>query len=68
MAEKLIPGIPHATRIAILQQTDGEYETGGTGGLNMDKLVLESVISSDESRNEAARMANCKYAIRLGAG
>ncbi|KAJ5099974.1 hypothetical protein N7532_006975 [Penicillium argentinense] len=52
MAEKLIPGIPHATRITILQQTDGEYTAGGTDGLSMDKGVLESI------RNEAARTAD----------
>jgi len=58
MAEKLIPGIPHATRIAILQQTDEQDESFGTG-LNKDKTVLESVLSSDESRNETVRMADC---------
>ena len=58
MAEKLIPGIPHATRIAILQQTDEQEETYGAV-LNQDKTVLEAVISSDESRNEAVRMADC---------
>lgn len=68
MAEKLIPGIPHATRIAILQQTDGEYEAGGTGAPKLDKSVLESVLSSDESWNDAVRTADSKYAIRLGIG
>ena len=60
MAEKLIPGIPHATRIAILQQTDEQEESYGAV-LNQDKTVLESVLSSDESRNEAVRMADCEY-------
>lgn len=58
MAEKLIPGIPHATRIAILQQTDEQEESYGAV-LNQDKTVLESVLSSDESRNESVRMADC---------
>lgn len=59
MAEKLIPGIPHATRIAILQQTDGEDGSGGFVGMKLDKTVLESVLSSDESRNEAVSTAGC---------
>ncbi|KAJ5819097.1 hypothetical protein N7474_004688 [Penicillium riverlandense] len=54
MAEKLIPGIPHATRIAILQQTDQD-EQGINAGLSQDRTVLEHVLSSDESRNEAVR-------------
>lgn len=58
MAEKLIPGIPHVTRIAILQQTDGEYTAGGTDGLSLEKGVLESVLSSDEARNHATRTAD----------
>ncbi|OQD82238.1 hypothetical protein PENANT_c022G00085 [Penicillium antarcticum] len=57
MAEKLIPGIPHATRMAILQQTDDQDNELGTV-TNQDKTVLESVLSSDESRNEAVRMAD----------
>ncbi|KAJ5642388.1 hypothetical protein N7490_006388 [Penicillium lividum] len=58
MAEKLIPGIPHATRIAILQQTDDQDESGSTYGLRLDKSVLESVLGSDEVRNEAVRLAD----------
>ncbi|KAJ6111163.1 hypothetical protein N7486_003398 [Penicillium sp. IBT 16267x] len=58
MAEKLIPGIPHATRVAILQQTDDQDESGSTYGLKLDKSVLESVLGSDEARNEAARLAD----------
>ncbi|WVN89620.1 uncharacterized protein L203_104849 [Cryptococcus depauperatus CBS 7841] len=54
IADKLIPGIPHATRIAILQQTDGGYDTDG---LKPDQGVLESVLSSDETRNEVVRTA-----------
>ena len=61
MAEKLIPGIPHVTRIAILQQTDGEYTAGGTDGLSLEKGVLESVLSSDEARNQATRTADSEF-------
>ncbi|CAL5867004.1 uncharacterized protein PFLUO_LOCUS1216 [Penicillium psychrofluorescens] len=57
MAEKLIPGIPHPTRIAILQQTDQD-EQGINAGLSQDRTVLEHVLSSDESKNEAVRKAN----------
>jgi hypothetical protein len=60
MAEKLIPGIPHATRMAILQQTDDQDNDLGTAQ-SQDKTVLESVLSSDETRNEAVRMAECMY-------
>lgn len=60
MAEKLIPGITHATRISILQQIDGEYTAGGTDGLSLEKGVLQSVLSSDETRNEAVRIADCR--------
>ncbi|KAJ5088538.1 hypothetical protein N7456_012154 [Penicillium angulare] len=56
MAEKLIPGIPHPTRIAILQQTQDQDESGSSYGLNLEKTVLESVLGSDESRNEAVRL------------
>lgn len=61
MAEKLIPGIPHVTRIAILQQTDGEYTAGGTDGLSLEKGVLESVLSSDEARNQATHTADSEF-------
>jgi hypothetical protein len=60
MAEKLIPGIPHATRMAILQQTDDQDNDLGTAQ-SQDKTVLESVLSSDETRNEAVRMVECMY-------
>ncbi|OGM51206.1 hypothetical protein ABOM_000043 [Aspergillus bombycis] len=58
MAEKLIPGIPHPTRIAILQQTQDQDDSGSTYGLNLEKTVLESVLGSDEARNEAVRLAD----------
>ncbi|KAJ5746919.1 uncharacterized protein N7511_008615 [Penicillium nucicola] len=59
MAEKLIPGIPHATRMAILQQTeDQDPELDTATASKQDKTVLESVLGSNEHRNEAARMAD----------
>lgn len=67
MAEKLIPGIPHATRIAILQQTDADAKTGedyhGTSdsaGGNQDTTVLQQVMGSDRSRNEVIQKMECK--------
>lgn len=56
MAEKLIPGIPLQTRIAILQQTSVEQKPGQgesapvvTGG---QLSVLETVIDRATSRSE----------------
>lgn len=70
MAEKLIPGIPHATRIAILQQTDAESRddgvedarTGASGSEenNKDRTVLEYALGSDKSAKDIIRKANCK--------
>ncbi|KAF7713599.1 Uncharacterized protein PECH_002530 [Penicillium ucsense] len=57
MADKLIPGIPHVSRIAILQQTGVDDESGGYGKLRLDKTVLDAVLSSDESKNEITRTA-----------
>lgn len=64
MAEKLIPGIPHATRIAILQQTDDDIGPGGNASLKLEKTVLESVLGSDEARNEAFRLADGQSIFR----
>ena len=62
MAEKLVPGIPHSTRIAILQQTDAnEDETDDMGTAEQDVTVLEQVMSSDSSRNEVTRRMGCKF-------
>ncbi|KAJ5382172.1 hypothetical protein N7517_000083 [Penicillium concentricum] len=58
MAEKLIPGIPHPTRMAILQQTDEQNDKPFGEDPNQDKTVLEAVLSSDETRNEAVQMAD----------
>jgi hypothetical protein len=60
MADKLIPGIPHVTRISILQQTGVDDESGGYGSLRLDKTVLDAVLGSDETRNEVARTAECE--------
>ncbi|PKY00201.1 ABC transporter [Aspergillus campestris IBT 28561] len=56
MAEKIVPGIPHSTRIAILQQTDANEDESNdlwTGDRQM--TVLERVMSGDSSRNEVIR-------------
>ncbi|KAL2864773.1 ABC-F family ATP-binding cassette domain-containing protein [Aspergillus lucknowensis] len=66
MADKLVPGIPHLTRIAILQQTDTEAQEGlqtfGKGGQGQrddeSKPVLEYAISSDHHRNEVVAKMN----------
>lgn len=61
MAEKLVPGIPHSTRIAILQQTDAnEDEANDMGTAEQHVTVLEQVMSSDSSRNEVTRRMGCK--------
>ncbi|KAI9044029.1 ABC-F family ATP-binding cassette domain-containing protein [Aspergillus affinis] len=57
MADKLVPGIPHPTRIAILQQTDSAVQ-GSLQSENeesKDKTVLEYVMSSDRHKNELVR-------------
>ncbi|GFF31633.1 ABC transporter F family member 3 [Aspergillus udagawae] len=63
MADKLVPGIPHPTRIAILQQTETEDEvrTFECEGEDRDRRalpVLEYVMSSDRFRNEIVRKMN----------
>ncbi|KAL4880936.1 P-loop containing nucleoside triphosphate hydrolase protein [Aspergillus karnatakaensis] len=66
MADKLVPGIPHATRIAILQQTDAETREGREGFKAEDQRspdnekssVLEYVMSSDHHRNDVTRKMN----------
>ena len=59
MAEKLIPGISHATRIAILQQSENELndisQSVDAGENARDKSVLEYAMSGDGSRNEILR-------------
>lgn len=59
MAEKLIPGIPHSTRIAILQQSDDGTGYGEASDANADKTALEYVMSGDGSRNEVMRRVDC---------
>ncbi|KAE8392320.1 P-loop containing nucleoside triphosphate hydrolase protein [Aspergillus alliaceus] len=63
MADKLVPGIPHSTRIAILQQTDAASQEDLKSfaledGEVQKKTVLEYVLSSDHSRNEVVRKMN----------
>lgn len=72
MADKLVPGIPHPTRIAILQQTEIEDEVRTSGeqceGEDRDRRnlpVLEYVMSSDRFRNDAVRKMNRKAASFL---
>ncbi|KAL2822371.1 P-loop containing nucleoside triphosphate hydrolase protein [Aspergillus cavernicola] len=66
MADKLVPGIPQLTRIAILQQTDNETQESqglfGNDGSNQggieSKYVLEYVMSSDHHRNDVTQKMN----------
>ncbi|KAL4873824.1 hypothetical protein BDV12DRAFT_207551 [Aspergillus spectabilis] len=66
IADKLVPGIPHSTRIAILQQTDAETQEGcesfgvesQKSADNESKSVLDYVMSSDHHRNDVTRKMN----------
>ncbi|KAE8318864.1 P-loop containing nucleoside triphosphate hydrolase protein [Aspergillus transmontanensis] len=63
MADKLVPGIPHSTRIAILQQTEIASEEDvkdftAEEAENKHKTVLQYVLSSDHSRNEVVQKMN----------
>lgn len=58
MADKLIPGIPHPTRIAILQQTEDEKTDVGTDTGHI--TVLEQVMGSDQTRNEVIQRMECE--------
>lgn len=67
MADKLVPGIPHATRIAILQQTDTQTQNDldvqhGWNDNNdgSQRKVLEYVMGSDRYRNEVIHKMDCK--------
>lgn len=68
MADKLVPGIPHSTRIAILQQTDADSREGkgsfDAGNQKQDetekKSVLDYVMSSDHHRNYVIARMDCK--------
>ncbi|KAL4915489.1 P-loop containing nucleoside triphosphate hydrolase protein [Aspergillus aurantiobrunneus] len=65
IADKLVPGIPHSTRIAILQQTDAETQEGN-GPFNAgsqrqeegEKTVLDYVMGSDHHRNDITKRMN----------
>ncbi|KAB8259112.1 P-loop containing nucleoside triphosphate hydrolase protein [Aspergillus pseudonomiae] len=63
MADKLVPGIPHSTRIAILQQTETASEAdlkdfAAEEAENKNKTVLQYVLSSDHSRSELVHKMN----------
>ena len=49
LAQKLIPGIPLNTRIALLQQT------AEVDGITSDKTVLQQVVRGDPYRNTVLR-------------
>lgn len=69
MAEKLIPGLPDSIKISLLQQTDElddlQSESPDVSSLSLDpektekarkkKTVLQTVLQSDQSRNEVTR-------------
>ncbi|EED21426.1 ABC ATPase, putative [Talaromyces stipitatus ATCC 10500] len=69
LAEKLIPGVPYSTRIAILQQTDAEVEDNKNHEIDSlteslkepgsistsQKTALEQVSSCDTMRTEVQR-------------
>lgn len=62
MAEKIIPGIPDALRISILQQTEDDQDVSTESALSHDetgvngkKTVLQEVMRSDGLRNEVER-------------
>jgi hypothetical protein len=72
MAEKLIPGISYATRIAILQQTDfdmdglaGSLREGASLGSasSQGRTVLQQVMAGDERRNEITRKISGVYIL-----
>ncbi|KAF7592284.1 hypothetical protein BBP40_000415 [Aspergillus hancockii] len=63
IADKLVPGIPHPTRIAILQQMDTTSQDNlkhfaVDAVESQNKTVLEYVMSSDNSRNEIVQKMN----------
>ncbi|GIK04912.1 hypothetical protein Aspvir_009010 [Aspergillus viridinutans] len=60
MADKLVPGVPHPTRIAILQQTETDdemrsFQSDGEDRDRRDLPALEYVMSSDRFRNDVVR-------------
>lgn len=69
MSEKLIPGIPYATRIASLRQTDVEedlskvLQTTSISSKVGNKTILQEVMGSDDLRNEIIGNINseCGY-------
>lgn len=66
MADKLVPGIPEAVKIAILQQTDAETESlqlksDAVVQKKGPKTVLQQVLESDVSRNEVHRKIERRF-------
>ncbi|PYH49381.1 ABC-F family ATP-binding cassette domain-containing protein [Aspergillus saccharolyticus JOP 1030-1] len=58
IADKLVPGIPHATRIAILQQTEGGSDDGiqeAEADKRLEQPVLDFVLAGDEYKNEVVK-------------
>ncbi|GAD95027.1 hypothetical protein PVAR5_3663 [Paecilomyces variotii No. 5] len=58
MADKIIPGIPYNTRIAILQQTRYQNGEGIDTEEGQDGTVLAFVLNSDPARNKTVQTAN----------
>lgn len=56
IAEKLIPGIPEETRIAILQQTDSEHIVAATRNTVLEE-VIEKATSKDVVDHEVSVLA-----------
>ena len=62
LAEKLIPGIPLPTRIAILQQTaEGDNQDSRLQQITADRSVLEQVVHGDPYRNEVEHELNGSF-------
>lgn len=66
IADKLIPGIPEQTRVAILQQTSlsdtntDELPAAGAPGSEDRPTVLEDVIDKATAKSELELEINCK--------
>ncbi|OJK04553.1 hypothetical protein ASPACDRAFT_49025 [Aspergillus aculeatus ATCC 16872] len=61
IADKLVPGIPHATRIAIMQQTDDgsdEEAQEDRSDKRQHLPILEYVLAGNEYKNEIMRKMN----------
>ena len=66
IAQKLIPGIPIQSRIAILQQTDADKEARKDITPSQNQLsVLEEVIDKATSRNEIQQEIDGMYYLSI---